>query len=98
ANLSALHGKTVDLDEFGSGTHSLAVAILQFDGLEPRDRDPERGYVPVSLARQDLFAETDPARLPDAVFLVSTLPSPTASYLVIKHGYRLVPQIGRAHV
>jgi hypothetical protein len=29
--------------------------------------------------------------MPDAVFLLSSLPSPTASYLVTRHGYRLVP-------
>jgi TRAP-type uncharacterized transport system substrate-binding protein len=90
ANLLALRGKTVDLEEAGSGSHSLAKAILQFAGLESRDRDPARGYVEVSTPRQQLFSETDPARLPDAVFLVSTLPSSTSAYLVTRHGYRLV--------
>src|SRR5262249_10561051 len=33
ASLTALRGKTVDLEELGSGTHSLAVAILSFIGL-----------------------------------------------------------------
>src|SRR5262249_53239177 len=69
ASLSALRGKTVDLEEVGSGTHSLATAILQFAGLESRDRDPARGYVPISIGRQQLHAEPDTARLPDAVFL-----------------------------
>jgi TRAP-type uncharacterized transport system substrate-binding protein len=91
ASLSALRGKTVDLEEVGSGTHSLATAILQFAGLQPRDRDPARGYVPVSVPRQQVLAEPDAARLPDAVFLVSTLPAPTATHLVTRHGYRLVP-------
>jgi TRAP-type uncharacterized transport system substrate-binding protein len=91
AGLTALRGKTVDLEAVGSGTHSLAVAILQFAGLESGDRDPARGYVPVSVGRQQLLAEPDAARLPDAVFLVSSLPSPTATYLVTRHGYRLVP-------
>jgi TRAP-type uncharacterized transport system substrate-binding protein len=91
ASLAALRGKTVDLQEVGSGTHSLAKAILQFAGLESRDRDPARGYVEVSSERQQLFAETDTARLPDAIFLVSTMPSSTASYLVTRHGYHLVP-------
>ena len=91
ASLTALRGRTVDLEEVGSGSHSLAVAILNFIGLQPRDVDPAGGYVPVSLARQALHAERDTARLPDAVFLVSSLPAPTAKYLVTRHGYRPVP-------
>jgi TRAP-type uncharacterized transport system substrate-binding protein len=89
--ITALRGKTVDLEEVGSGTHSLATAILEFVGLRPGDQDPAGGYVPVSLDRKELFAEQDTARLPDAVFLVSSLPCPTATYLVTRHGYRLVP-------
>jgi TRAP-type uncharacterized transport system substrate-binding protein len=91
ASLTALSGKTVDLGELGSGTHSLALAILEFVGLQPRDRDPVQGYVPVNLNRQQLFAEQDPSCLPDAIFLVSSLPSSTTRYLVTRHGYRLVP-------
>jgi TRAP-type uncharacterized transport system substrate-binding protein len=90
-SLMALGGKTVDLGEVGSGTHSLAIATLEFVGLKPRDTDPVRGYIPVTLDRQHLWAETDTNRLPDAVFLVSSLPSSTTRYLVTKHGYRLVP-------
>lgn len=91
ASLTALRGKTVDLEEVGSGSHSLAVAILNFVGLQPRDRDPARGYIPVSLDREKLFTEQDTARLPDAVFIVSSLPAPTAKVLVTRHAYRLVP-------
>src|SRR5262249_25416733 len=43
------------------------------------------------LDRKVLLAEPDTARLPDAVFLVSSLPAPTTNYLVTRHGYRLVP-------
>src|SRR5262245_17794145 len=89
-SLSALRGKAVDLDEIGSGTHSLATAVLQFAGLQPRERDAEHGYTAVSIPRQQLFAEPDVTRLPDAVFLVSTLPSVTITFLVNRHGYRLV--------
>jgi TRAP-type uncharacterized transport system substrate-binding protein len=91
ASLTALRGKTVDLDEIGSGAHSLATAILDFAGLQPRDRDPANGYISRSLDRKLLFTEEDTARLPDAVFLLSTLPSPTVAFLVTRHGYRLVP-------
>jgi TRAP-type uncharacterized transport system substrate-binding protein len=91
ASLTALRGRTIDLEEVGSGTHSLATAVLDFAGLQPRDRDPSRGFVPVSIPRQALFAARDPKRLPDAVFLVSSLPGSTIKYLVAEHGYRLVP-------
>jgi TRAP-type uncharacterized transport system substrate-binding protein len=89
--LAALRGRTVDLEEVGSGTHSLAVAVLEFAGLRPREQDPAEGYVPVTLDRKQLFQEPDTARLPDAVFLVSSLPSLTSGFLVSRHGYRLVP-------
>jgi TRAP-type uncharacterized transport system substrate-binding protein len=89
-SLTALRGKTVDLEEVGSGTHSLALAILEFAGLRPRDRDKAHGYVPVSLDRRQLFTEQDAGRLPDAIFLVSTLPSSTTRFMVTRHGYRLV--------
>jgi TRAP-type uncharacterized transport system substrate-binding protein len=91
ASLMALTGKTVNLGEVGSGTHSLAFATLEFVGLKPRDTDPVHGYITLTLDRQHLFTEKDTGRLPDAVFLVSSLPSSTTRYLVTKHDYRLVP-------
>jgi TRAP-type uncharacterized transport system substrate-binding protein len=90
-NITALRGKTVDLGQVGSGTHTLAQAILEFGGLRPRDQDPAGGYVAVSLDRKELLAEKNTARLPDAVFQISSLPSSTATLLVSRHGYRLVP-------
>jgi TRAP-type uncharacterized transport system substrate-binding protein len=84
AHLRALGGKTVNLGDVGSGTHSLAMATLEFVGLKPRDSDPVHGYIPLTLDRQHLFAEKDTARLPDAIFLVSSLPSATTRYLVTK--------------
>jgi TRAP-type uncharacterized transport system substrate-binding protein len=91
AGLAALRGRTVDLEEPGSGTHAFAVAVLEFVGLRPRDQDPTGGYVPVSLDRKRLLEEADTDRLPDAVFLVASMPSPIAAFLVSHHGYRLVP-------
>jgi TRAP-type uncharacterized transport system substrate-binding protein len=90
-SLGALAGKTVDLEEAGSGTHALAVAVLDFVGLKPRDRDPVRGYVPLSLDRRQLFSQRPAQQLPDAIFLISSLPSSTSRYLITKHDYRLVP-------
>jgi hypothetical protein len=73
-SLTALRGKTVDLEQIGSGTHSLASAVLDFVGLRPRDQDPAGGYVPVILDRKELFAENDTAHMPDAVFLLPRCP------------------------
>src|SRR5262245_2745973 len=76
-SLIALHGKTVELDEVGSGTHTLATAILAFVGLQPRDQDPVGGYAPSVAGRQHLLSETDVSRLPDAVFLLTSAPAHT---------------------
>src|SRR5262249_16284633 len=90
AHLAALDGKTVNLSEAGSGTHDLAVEVLAFVGLHPRGGGRARGHIPMALSRQQMFAAKDPARLPAAYFLVSSLPGPTVKYLVEQHGYRLV--------
>jgi TRAP-type uncharacterized transport system substrate-binding protein len=90
-HLGALEGKTVDLGEAGSGTQSLAVEVLAFAGLHAQSSSQPRGYVAVEMSREQLFAEKDRTRLPDAVLLVSVLPSPTVRYLVTRQDYRLVP-------
>jgi TRAP-type uncharacterized transport system substrate-binding protein len=90
-NLGALEGKTVSLSEIGSGTHSLATEILAFAGLRSRSPDHPKGYIPIELRRQELFAEQHRDRLPDAILLMSLMPSTTARFLVMHHGYRLVP-------
>jgi TRAP-type uncharacterized transport system substrate-binding protein len=91
ANLPALDGHTVNVGVPGSGTHSLSVAILAFAGLQPARAGQQGGYHPTILGRRQLLAQTDRKGLPDAVFLVSSLPSETARYLVHEHEYRLVP-------
>jgi TRAP-type uncharacterized transport system substrate-binding protein len=91
SHLTALEGKTVNPGEVGSGTHTLSVEVLGFAGLQPRAGGPGRGYVPVPMSRQQMLGQQDTARLPDAVFIVSSLPSRTAKVLVTRHGYRLVP-------
>src|SRR5262249_19729205 len=65
-SLLALRGKSIDLDQVGSGTRSLAIATLEFVGLQPKDRDPVNGYVPLTLDRRRLFEEQDTSKLPDA--------------------------------
>jgi TRAP-type uncharacterized transport system substrate-binding protein len=90
-HLSALEGKTVNLGAAGSGTHALASEVLSFAGLQPRIGAEKTGYIPTELTRRQMYAEPDRERLPDAVFLVSSLPSNAARFLVQKRGYRLVP-------
>jgi TRAP-type uncharacterized transport system substrate-binding protein len=87
--LTALEGKTVDTGVEGSGTHTLSVAVLQFAGLSPRQEGRTGGYIPMPMRQEQIQA--DASALPDAVFVVSSLPSRTAKFLVSRHGYRLVP-------
>ncbi len=84
-NLAALRGKVIDLGEPGSGTRVLAAEVLAFSGLRS-DRD----FTVSELGYGELERETDRARLPDAVFTVSTLPSPVIRHLVARHAYRMV--------
>jgi TRAP-type uncharacterized transport system substrate-binding protein len=90
-HLNALDGKTVNLGPAGSGTHALASAVLAFAGLQPRDAGRTTGYIPTELTRHQLFDEPDRGHLPDAVFLVSSLPSNAAKFLVQQRDYLLVP-------
>jgi TRAP-type uncharacterized transport system substrate-binding protein len=90
-HLAALAGKTVNLGKAGSGSHTLAVEILAFAGLQPRGPDRPGGYIPMARSGHELLEESDRARLPDAVFGVVPLPSRVAKSLVSKHDYRLVP-------
>jgi TRAP-type uncharacterized transport system substrate-binding protein len=91
AHLTALEGKTVNAGEVGSGTHTLAVSVLAFAGLRPRTSEADRGYVPMPMSGRDMLDAPDAGRLPDAVFVVSSLPSDTVKELVARYGYRLVP-------
>ncbi len=75
----------INLGEHGSGTYLLAKEVMAFSGLRAGTDYAEstRSYV-------ELEREIDGSRLPDAVFTVSTLPSPVAHHLVRRHHYRLV--------
>lgn len=70
-NLATLRGKVVNLGEPGRGSRVLASEVLEFSGLEPGS-----DFVASDLGYAELERETDRSRLPDAVFTVSTLPSP----------------------
>jgi TRAP-type uncharacterized transport system substrate-binding protein len=99
-NLANLRGKTVNVNSPASGTHDLAIDVLQFAGLRPRHRDlpgtaagtdySEGDYELSMASYSELEAQIDRADLPDAVFTVSDLPSPIVRQLVAKRGYQLV--------
>ncbi len=82
--LEDLRVRRVNLSPRGSGTHTLALQVLSLAGLRP-GRDFEES----NLTYEQLL-ELPRERLPDAVFHVSSLPSPVADYLVDHHGYRLI--------
>jgi TRAP transporter TAXI family solute receptor len=89
--LVALRGRRVNLSTRGSGTRHLALQALSFVELEPgRDIiEDEMSYADIESA--------EPEALPDAMFMVSSLPSPVAAFLIQKRGYRLLPlPIGHA--
>jgi TRAP-type uncharacterized transport system substrate-binding protein len=90
-SLRALEGKTVNLGDAGSGTHALAEDVLEFAGLTAQTPGRPTGYLTTTWNRKKLLAEQDRARLPDAVFLVASMPSEVAKALVGKQDYRLVP-------
>jgi TRAP-type uncharacterized transport system substrate-binding protein len=88
--LTALDGKTVNVGDPDSGTHTLSVAVLAFAGLAPQKEGKGKGYIARELGTDRLMTATN-ADLPDAIFLVASLPSRVAAHLVAEHGYRLVP-------
>jgi TRAP-type uncharacterized transport system substrate-binding protein len=89
-HLAALDGMTVNVGDPATGDHTLSVAVLAFAGLMPQVEGKAGGYVPRQLDLQKLMTASS-ADLPDAIFLVASLPSRVATHLVTKHGYRLVP-------
>jgi len=88
--LSQLAGHKVNLGSLGSGTHSLATEVLQFAGLRPEGKAGLASYRPNFLTYTELL-KADLGELPDAVFMVSTLPSPVADFLTDQHGFGMVP-------
>ena len=89
--LAGLRGRRVNLSTPGSGTRHLALQALAFVELEPgRDIiEDQMSYAEIEAA--------PPEALPDALFMVSSLPSPVVAFLIQKRGYRLLPlPIGHA--
>lgn len=81
-NFAALEGKRIDLGPVGSGTAILAREVIRFEEL--KDFQPEEDTV----AR--IFSLTK-EQAPDAIFIVSPLPSPITRTLVERWDYRLTP-------
>src|SRR5262245_15718901 len=80
ARLLALDGKTVNVDEPASGTHTLAVAVLAFAGLTPHVEGKSGGYIAKEFDLQKLMIAKGPD-LPDAIFLCASLPSRVTTHL-----------------
>ena len=69
----------------GSGTRTIATEVLELAGLEAG-----RDYEEVSYSYASL-RESPASELPDAIFHVSSLPSPIGTLLLRERGYRLMP-------
>lgn len=84
-SLRDLFGHTVNISIPGSGTHTLALQVLEQAELEPG-----RDLVTTELD-YDALRDASTEDLPDAVFVVSPLPSTVATMLVRQHGFHVVP-------
>lgn len=90
SGLKSLRGCRVNVGTTGSGTQVLASEVLKFAGLEGKAELGSEGYQPVAFSYSELM-KLDASQLPDAIFTVSSLPSPLADFLIETHDYRLVP-------
>jgi TRAP-type uncharacterized transport system substrate-binding protein len=101
-DLTALKGKRVNLSQHGSGTYLLSRAVLDFAGLKVSEEGGYGNYFPTTLGKNDLVIlgekllaaapEEKPRlakQLPDAIFLVESMPSDVAQVLVRAADYRL---------
>ncbi|OYW20645.1 MAG: hypothetical protein B7Z55_06985 [Planctomycetales bacterium 12-60-4] len=83
AGVNGLRGKRVNLGPPGRGTRLTALETLAAVDLPPGCyRDDALSYTEI--------ASLSTTELPDAIFLVSAIPSDIAQELVHKHGYRLM--------
>lgn len=87
----ALKGKEVNISAPGSGTFTLALEILHFMGMRPGANRGTGNYNVSTTPYEELLKAQSADGLPDAVFIVSSLPSPVVRHLVRTLDYRLVP-------
>jgi hypothetical protein len=85
-DLRELRGKTINLGSVKrAAMYRLSQEILKFAGLS---LDQFRASV---LTSEELRAERDRDRLPEAIFIATTPPSELVRHLIISQGFRLVP-------
>lgn len=102
-NFGALRGRRINLSTAGSGTNLLAREVLEFGGLRASSSDGSPAFEPSTLGHDAILSRLDKisdssgdrrqqliAELPDAFFLVATMPSLVAKRLAQEAGYRLV--------
>lgn len=82
-DLGDLREHTVQLSPPGSGTRALSLSVLALAGIDPETEITEESHTYAELGELE--------ELPDAIFTVSSLPSPTARFLIEERDYRLVP-------
>jgi TRAP-type uncharacterized transport system substrate-binding protein len=95
--LGALAGHSIGVGSPQSGTYALSNEVLVFAGLRPdslaevgaKSETDRPTYTPNTMSYSELLA-ADRRELPDALFAVSSLPSPLVSYLIQQHDFRLV--------
>ncbi|CAN5171840.1 hypothetical protein BH09SUM1_BH09SUM1_32000 [soil metagenome] len=81
---AALRGKRINLGPPDTGTNRLAAQTLAFAGLLPG-----RDFTAEELGYEELMLEL-PADLPDAIFMVQSVPSDMAGFFVKRRGYGLL--------
>jgi TRAP-type uncharacterized transport system substrate-binding protein len=85
-DFGGLRGKTINLGSGKrTGTYWLSKQVLSFAGLSQDD------YKASGMTSDELAAERDRSKLPDAIFIVTRPPSELVKSLVDHFGYRLVP-------
>lgn len=99
-----LRGRTVSLGEQGTNGALLSASLMRFARFRPATANSPGDFQPVYFGQNDLLAAINAlagasaasqpayaAILPDAVFVVDSLPSPVVDALVRVGGYQLVP-------
>ena len=103
-DLGILKNRRVEVGLPGSGAYAMATEVLAFCGLAAKDAQGKGDYFQVSLGNDKLVslagairgAEPDVAKalsveLPDAAFLLNSLPSRVVKELVAAGDYDLIP-------
>ena len=87
-----LIGHSINRGTKGSGTYMLASEVLSFAGvgLDADVGKESSDFVPNNQSYSELM-QSSYDQLPDAIFTVSTMPSPIADLMIERHGFQLVP-------